>query len=209
MLKKIIFVLVLSTPLFSGNQFEMNLSGMNSQLSFDLDVANIIPSMGESSYYLGLSTMGIGKDPFTGDPLNRMFGVNIFTQLVVNPFEELTVQIGMKALYSSIDNLNLLALPVGFSGIYIMPSDKFQSIIKVSGYYGSAHLALFDSTNYLEYSAAIGLQLENFRQYFETALSTSISYFHVFIGYNSITTQYETTEIILVNGIYGGMKIAF
>ena len=209
MLKKITLILLLSTPLFSGNQFEMNFSGSHSRLSFDLDVANIIPAMGESSYYLGLSTMGIGTDPITGDPINRMYGVNLYMQSILNPFEELTVQVGMKALYSTINSENLLVLPVGFSGTYIMPSDKFQPIIKVSGFYGSAHLALLDTTNYFEYSAALGLQLDNFRQFFETALSTTLSYFHVFAGYTSITMQSTTTEIVITQGIYGGMKIAF
>ena len=208
MLKKIIIILSFITMLSAGNHMTVKGSPQDSSFEFDLDVSTIIPAFGEDSYFLGLGAMGFGRDE-KGDRIYRMYALKMLTLIQIEQFDDFKIELGMKVMYSDINSSSFLALPVGVEGYYAFANDKYYPFVRFSAFYGPAHLALLDAKDYLEYSASIGLQLDTFRQFFESGIGVSMEYFHIFLGYRSVITNLETTDLILSESIYGGAKWAF
>lgn len=193
MLGRTLFLLLVTfSSLLAVHRVSINISDLDLEAKFGLDLGQFNSDVGVDSYFVGAGI--ISTDDGEGDTF--IYGNFQFINDLPD-VEGMRFGMGMKFVFTNNGPETFIAMPVGMVADYLIPNKKNLPIFAVANiYYAPGPLSFSDATSYLELSAGIHYEMiENMRAYF---------------GYRKIITSYIVAGDTYFNEtLYGGMQIGF
>lgn len=201
MLKKISLFVLSVTSLFAMHTAEINVNEYDLEAGLKLDVGQFNTTVEPDTTFVGIDYIkGSGEnDSIVGDgnDVNTYINFNFMVKQNIRN-TGFYVGLGVKAVYTSIDNsdLDYMALPIGGELSYVF-ANTIPVGITLSASYAPQSLSFLDSKDYLEYRFEVFAQLMNRAS--------------LYLGYRNIDTNYEdSSEDYTYNKSgYFGIKFAF
>ncbi|MEA3315953.1 MAG: YfaZ family outer membrane protein [Campylobacterota bacterium] len=143
-MKKILYSSLFATTLLLGqNEFKLNINNKTLEIAGDVYLNNLYNLNNYTNYYFTASYMKTQTED--EDISNRLSTVGFkITNSRMNSWG-LSFGMGMKAIYSSIEDTDLMAMPLGLH-IQYEPNEMF--FFALEGYYSPQVLTFMDATNY-------------------------------------------------------------
>ncbi|CAA6803913.1 MAG: Unknown protein [uncultured Campylobacterales bacterium] len=191
MLKKLLLLSVVSVFAFANPKvFELNLNSDDVEVKFQNPVYVTTNQYAEESSYL-MEAGYINADS------ESLFSLGFFMKSHVRSVPNLKVNMGLKLVYSgSIGNDNdyFLALPIGLDFEYNINSDIGEFFIGSSIYYAPDPLSFEEADSYTEFRLQGGMEI--------------VKNGDLLVGYRSINTDLESTDVSFNKAIYIGFRMS-
>jgi len=193
MLGRTLFILLVTfSSLFAIHRVSVNISDLDLEANFGLDLGQFNSDVGVDSYFVGAGI--VSTNDGEGDPF--IYGNILFINDLPD-VEGMRFGMGMKLVYTNNGAETFIAAPIGGIADYLIPNKKNLPIFAVANiYYAPGPLSFSDASSYFEFSAAIHYEMiENMR---------------AFLGYRKIITSFVFAGDTNFNETaYGGMQIGF
>lgn len=162
MLKKLLVALAVSTSLFAMHEAELNLNNYDLDAQLHFDVGQFNTAVQPDTVFVGLRYLHASHQHNDKD-LDKdhdLFDGHFFVQQKVTQARAVTVGMGAKFVYTSIEDEDFYALPLGLRLRYTLPID-IAVPVSVGGdlYYSPQVLSFEKAKNYLEYFISADVML--------------------------------------------------
>jgi len=199
MLKKIGLISLATASAFAMHTFEININDKDLGISAKFDVGqfgNVEPG----TTFIGAKVLN-GSDSHSDikNKITSFYEINFLkTKKMSNT--PLYLGLGLKANYNKNDDKKFVSIPLGFEGIYKVPSTRYVPItLNASIYYAPEVLSLEDANEFIEFGVNARFEV------IENGL--------IVLGYRNIHTNYEINDhkkdIKYNSSAYIGFKFAF
>jgi hypothetical protein len=196
MLKKLLFIIALSTALFGFHTAELNINDKDFEGKLRFDVGQFNETVMPDSIFFGIGYIK-GSEEHSDFPSTE--GLVEAAFLMQRPFgnsENLLIGMGIKYEYSRIKESDFSALPIGLEARYRLPvSVGVPMYIGGLFYYSPEVLTFNDAKNYIEYRANFDVEL--------------IERGHVILGYRNIDLNSDVKDMNYNRSWYLGFKFQF
>jgi len=200
MLKKLIILVALTGSLFAMHEAELNLNDYDVEAKLDFDMGQFNNSVNPDTVFLGARYLRAShqhsEEWQTKD--ENLYDVHFFVQQRLNKLRALTLGLGAKLVYTSVEGEELTALPIGVLADYELPLGlPVPFIIGGSFYYAPHVLTWQDGKNYTEYDAHLDIQV------IDRAAITG--------GYRKIDTDFDVSggNVVFNEAWFVGVKFRF
>jgi hypothetical protein len=199
MLKKIGLLSLATASAFAMHTFEININDKDLGLSLKLDMGqfgNVEPG----TTFVGFKMLnGSESHSNIDDRITSLYEMNFLkTKHIAS--SNLALGLGVKANYTALDDDSFISIPLGFEGIYDIPSSSIVPItLNASIYYAPEVLALNEADEFVEFGVNARFEI------IENGL--------IVVGYRNIHTNYKvnkkSTDFRYNDSGYVGFKFAF
>ncbi len=201
MLKKTVTMLALTGSLFAMHEAELNLNNYDLNAKLDLDMGQFNTAVDPDTVFVGARYLH-GSHYHSGRDLKKdedLFDAHFSVGQHFRGNGTVTLALGAKFVYTSINNYNFYALPLGIAGSYELPLGlPIPFAVGGSIYYAPEVLAWQDAKNYLEYTVFLDVQI------IDRAALTA--------GYRTINTDFDVEErgdLVFNAAWFAGVKFRF
>ena len=185
-LKKILFLTLLSIPLFSQDLIGLNVNNDEIEIDTSLNLNKYMDVSASSAYIANLSYLhGVDKDLLT-------LGLGVYQNY--GEVDGLLFGFGINSIVEE----DLVALPLYAHAIYVLPFVKYFPKTNVSAKvsYAPKTLTFVDGEQYLEMRTEVDLDILN-----------DVS---IYGGYRVITSSYKfDDDMDISDNFYGGFRYSF
>jgi len=192
MVKKILFISLLTLPLFAGERasFGLNINNKDLEVEGRSSLANQLNSLMYRNYYIDGNFIKSDDD--------NLFGVGFYVENSPQGHSNLTFGIGLRSIFSSNDKLdkNFVAIPIEVNAkarMYLGNLPKSALGVKLA--YAPSPLTFSDGDSYFEYRIEVDMNV--------------IENIDLYVGYRDIDTDYKVKDINFNSSLYGGFKFLF
>jgi hypothetical protein len=200
MLKKAVILGVSALSAMAMHHADININNTDIEGGIRFDMGEFNHAFDPETYMAGFRILA-GDEENTDDlgrDIEPLYELNFLLQNSVAGNRNLRFGMGVKFEYTSVNNLDYMALPLGIEAAYRLPLN-FALPIHVGGsfYFAPEVLAFSDAKYYRE--ARIYADME------------VIKYGSVTVGYRSIDTDYDVDngDANYNSSLYAGFKFAF
>lgn len=197
MFKKLGLLTLCAASAFAMHNVELNINDKDLEFGARVDMGQFNDTVEPDSVFLGAKILHGSEDnsEFTSSSdMQDYIEANFLMQRKVEA-TDLVIGLGVKVNATK----NFSSVPLGLEASYRLAfSDKFPLYLRGAIYYAPEVLAMQDAKNFLEYRAALDLEV--------------IKNASVTLGYRSLDTNYDTNKGGDVNynkSVYVGFKFAF
>ncbi len=182
MLKKLVAVFALGTSLMAMHEFELNLNNHDLDARLDLDMGQFNASVEPDSVFFGGRYLYGSKENSDSkiDSDHYLLDGHFRVQQQLANVPALTVGMGMKLVYTSIEDEDFYALPLGIHVRYRLPVEAVPFYVGGRFYYSPQVLSFQDAKNYMEYQIGLDVML--------------IDRAGVTAGYRKIDTNFDISD---------------
>jgi hypothetical protein len=164
MLKKLLLgTLLLSSTAYAMHEFELNINNKDLDLHLSLDMGQFNDTIEPDSFMLKARLMKSDIDNARlpdGQVPDVLGELGFVVQSTSAMAPGLMMGMGLKLVYTPLDNQSISALPIGVVTDYTLPLDIVIPLhIGGQFYYAPEVLAFERSTRYMEYQANVDVQL--------------------------------------------------
>ncbi len=154
MLKKMLSALCFAVPLMAMHEVELNLNNYDLDAKLHLDMGQFNPSVEPGSVFFGARYLHASRQ-HSDDDLNKdndLFDGHFFVRQRLSGARALSLGMGMKFVYTSVQSHDFYALPLGLMADYDLPLGmNIPVTIGGTFYYSPQVLSWSDAKNYMEY----------------------------------------------------------
>ena len=183
--KLFLSVALLTTASYANNSIAININNDDLEVAASLGLNTLTDYANGTQYLLDMNYLHTDG--------NNLSEIGFFGQNTLQGKEGLTLAFGLKAVIAD----DFLAFPLAVKGVYKLPllSSIPTTSLMLSYAYAPSVLSFRDADNFSEFRLELDMEV--------------ISNIHVFTGYRTIDTDYETHNHVFNNSFYGGLKIRF
>jgi len=192
MLKKLLLLIAATGVTFAMHTGEININNDDIEAELKFDMGQFNPELDVDNTYVGVRYI-YADNKYDADELVE---VSYLMKKPLDKMKELSIGIGFKVDYSSVDAFDFLALPLGIEARYHLPVNAAVPIyVGAEVYYAPSVLSFSDAENYLEFKANIDVEI------IKRGLITA--------GYRRIDTNYEAGDLKFNQAAFIGFKFVF
>jgi len=204
MIKKILCLTLGGVSLFAMHTAELNINDLELEAAVKFDIGQFNDNVEPDTTFIGITYLNANEDyseNAKGTPvaeLGEYLNFNFLMKQNINN-SDLKIGLGVKAVFSSMDNPDLgsyAAMPLGVELEYTLP---IQNVIPISLdtqiYYAPESLSFSNSKSYLEYRLGASFEV--------------IERGALYVGFRNIETNYDAGDFVYNRAGYFGFKFSF
>ncbi|WP_345969864.1 MULTISPECIES: YfaZ family outer membrane protein [Sulfurimonas] len=200
MLKTLVTTLALGCSLFAMHEAELNLNNYDLNAKLDFDMGQFNDAVDPETVFLGARYLrgSYHHSDELRDKDHDLFDAHFAVAQRLSGNDALTLGLGVKFVYTSIEGYDFDALPIGVFARYELPLNlPVPFIVGGALYYAPEVLAWQDAKNYLEYDLSLDIRI------IDRAAVTA--------GYRKIDTDFDLSggDFTFNEAWYVGVKFRF
>lgn len=197
MLKKIILLILSVSSVFAMHNAELNINEYDLEAGIKLDMGQFNHSIEPDTTFFGVSVLKASEEHTS--PEGADIGGHINFDFFVKQDIQNTgfkVGLGIKGVYSSVADVDSMALPIGAELSYKLPLNSVIPIgFSAIAHYAPKSLSFLDASNYIEY------RFQAFVQLMDKA--------SIFAGFRNIEIEFDNNDFTYNESVYFGIKFSF
>ena len=200
MLKKLMIILALSGSLFAMHDVELDLNDYDLDAQLNLDLGQFNDAVDPDTAFLGARYLRASSEHSDDDLTHdeNLYDIHFFVKQRLHGTPDLTLGLGTKLVFTSVENEDFTALPIGALVDYELPLGlSIPFILGGSFYYSPQVLSWQDAKNYMEVEGHLDVRV--------------IDRASITAGYRKIDTDFDTAldDVVFNEAWFIGVKFRF
>ena len=190
MLKKVSLLALSTASVFAMHSAEVNVNNSDLEVSAKFDIGQVNEKVEPNTVFLGAKYLKADKRHSDISSVDDYYEANFL--MMKNASKNLKFGLGVKMNHTK----DFTSTPLGVEAVYRLPIESSVPFyISGSLYYAPKVLSFEKADNYLEYRAAVDVEV--------------IKNGFVVVGYRNMNTNYESRDVEYNRSFYGGFRFLF